>query len=569
MFQQVNYFQEFVRTYMKVTLLITSFNSISQSYYCILKNRNFCVDVVFFVNNTQMSDEIKCFNPDIIICPYLKKFIPDSIYNTYDTYILHPGIIGDKGAYSIDNALRLKENSWGVVIIKANAQYDSGDIYASVNFALRETSKASTYKNETRYASIEALDILLSNISDKNFTPIKQKNTNMHLQLTQKHRAINWQKDTTNEIINKINYSDSYPGVLDEILGVKCYLYGVHKEDKLKSDISKQILAKRDGAICISTIDGSVWISHLKEINKFKLPATYVLKDKLSGIKENRLPLLFDKSYSTFYEISVNIKNEIAYLYFNFHNGAFSSEQCIRLKYAFEYLKSQVKVVVLMGGNDFFSNGINLNILEDSSKSGEDGWSNINAMNDLVKSIIFASEVITIASINKNAGAGGVFLALACDKVISSSNTILNPHYKTLGLSGSEYHTYSLVKRVGQIKAQEILNNCLPISAKEAKSINLVDEVFEINTYKKDLEKFCDNLILDEDKYDDYISNKEDYLDDNKVYISSCRDNELKIMYDEFWLQNSIFHKLRYDFVYKVCPINTDKRLKYKESKNA
>ena len=67
-------------------------------------------------------------------------------------------------------------------------------------------------------------------------------------------------------------------------------------------------------------------------------------------------------------------------------------------------LKEDAKVIVLIGARDFFSNGIHLNILEDSQKQGEDGWSNINAMNDLIKSIIFADDVITVSSLHKNAG---------------------------------------------------------------------------------------------------------------------------------------------------------------------
>jgi len=196
-------------------------------------------------------------------------------------------------------------------------------------------------------------------------------------------------KDNTQTIISKIYLSDSFPGVLDEIIGVKCYLFGAYKEERLKGDI-KEVLAKRDGAICLGTKDGALWITHLKEPHRFKLPATYVLKNKISGIKEHRLSLIFDKSYETFYEIGVEKRDNVSYLCFNFHNGAMNSQQCIRLKYAFEYLKENSKVIVLIGGMDFFSNGIHLNILEDSKKQGEDGWSNINAMNDLIRSILEA-----------------------------------------------------------------------------------------------------------------------------------------------------------------------------------
>jgi putative two-component system hydrogenase maturation factor HypX/HoxX len=236
----------------------------------------------------------------------------------------------------------------------------------------------------------------------------------------------------------------------------------------------------------------------------------------------------------------------------------------MKLKYAFEYIKEQVKVVVLMGGADFFSNGIHLNILEDSKKNGEDGWSNINAMNDLVKSILFADDVVTVASLEKNAGAGGVFLALGCDYVVMREEVVLNPHYKTLGLSGSEYHTYTLPKRVGEKKAQELLEACLPIGAKEASEMGMVEQVFAQELYKEKLESYCLSLIEDEDAYEDFLWEKEDYLEENRALIESKREDEIKVMYPEFWEQESSFHQLRYEFVYKICPRETPQRLKYK-----
>ena len=549
---------------MQITLLITTFNSTSQLAYTYLKERGFCVDVVYAINDTQMIEEVNAFKPDIILCPFLKKFVPSEIYNHYPTFILHPGIRGDKGAYSLDNAIREEKKEWGVVYLRANDAFDGGDIYAEVDFSMRETTKASLYRNEVNVASMQALKIVLENLKNGSFSPVKQLPTPLHKQLTQADRKIEWQRDTTHEILKKIAMSDSHPGVVDEILGLTCKLYGGWKEERLQGDVPKKILAKRDGAICLSTVDGAIWVSHLEEIGKFKLPATYVLKERLKGIKEERLPLIFDKSYKTFYEISCDIKEEVGYLYFNFHNGAFSSDKCMKLKYAFEYIKEQVKVVVLMGGADFFSNGIHLNILEDSKKNGEDGWSNINAMNDLVKSILFADDVVTVASLEKNAGAGGVFLALGCDYVVMREEVVLNPHYKTLGLSGSEYHTYTLPKRVGEKKAQELLEACLPIGAKEASEMGMVEQVFAQELYKEKLEGYCLSLIEDEDAYEDFLWEKEDYLEENRALIESKREDEIKVMYPEFWEQESSFHQLRYEFVYKICPRETPQRLKYK-----
>ncbi len=545
---------------MKILLLCTAFNSQTQAVYTALKDRGDEVVVSFAISEMQMLEEIEAFQPELILCPFLKRYLPASIYEKYPTYIFHPGPIGDRGPNALEYALQSHTKKWGLVILKANAEYDGGDIYAQVDFSVRNTYKASLYRQEIVHSSLKALDLFFENLKNETVSP--QVLNPIHEKFTQEKRAIDWGNDTTQTIIEKIYLSDSFPGALDEILEVPCYLFGAHKEDKFTGE-PKEILAKRDGAICLGTIDGAVWVSHLREAGKFKLPATYVLKEKLQGIKEDRLPLVFDKSYDTFYEVSVRRRDNVAYLYFNFHNGAMSAEQCIRLKYAVEYLKTECEVLVLMGGMDFFSNGIHLNILEDSAKQGEDGWANINAMNDLVSSILYAEEVVTIASFHRNAGAGGVFMGLACDFVVAREGVVLNPHYQTLGLSGSEYHTYSLPKRVGEKKAQQLLDDCLPLSVKEAKILGMVDEVYAHEHYDDNLHTFATS------KYnDDFIWDKEDYIEANKAQIEAFKEKEIEVMHPEFWEKESAFHILRRDFVYKICPRETPKRLKLKTTKD-
>ncbi len=546
---------------MTLTLLITTYNSLSQSIHTNLKDRGYSVDITYAINKSQILKEIKAFNPQLILCPFLKSYISKEIYENYPTFVFHPAPIGDRGAYSLDYAVfnRLKE--WGGVWLRANELYDGGDIYASGNFEMRHSYKASIYRQEMVRVAVDTLDELFYNITNDISTP--QILNPIHKPFTQDMRAINWEKDSTDDIIKKIYTSDSLEGVLDNVCGIECYLFGVWREDKFRGS-PKEILAKRDGAICLATSDGAIWITHLKELGGFKLPATYVLKDRIQGVKEDRLPLLFDRSYKTFYETSVEFKDDIAYLSFNFHNGAISTAQAIRLKYTIEYLNKKCTVLVLMGGVDFFSNGIHLNILEDSKKQGEDGWANINAINDLIKSIILSNEIVTIASFAKNAGAGGVFLGLACDFVVAREGVVLNPHYKTLGLTGSEYHTYTLPKRVGKKKAKELLDDCLPISANYAKEIGLVDEVLEYDNYQDRLEKFAKESFSE-----DFIWDKQDFLEDNIDKIEVLKEAEIKIMYSEFWDKNSSFHNLRREFIYKICPTKTPTRLnKYNNLKN-
>lgn len=545
---------------MKILLLISSFNSLSQRVYTELKELNYEV-AICLSSQKNLLEEIKKFNPTLIFSPFLKEYLSNEITSNYPTFILHPGVIGDRGHQSLDHAINDEKEQWGVVILKANEELDAGDIYASANFPMRKASKGSLYRNEVCNATSKALTELLENFSNQNFKATPQIKNEIHERLTQSNRKIDWQKDSVDVIIKKINMSDSYPGVEEEFFGITCYMYGVCKEDILRGK-PKEIIAKRDGAICVGAIDGAIWVSHLKQKDSFKLPATYVLKDKIKGVKEQRIPLILEEKRVTFHEIFVERKDEVAYLYFDFYNGAMSSEQAIKLKYSVDYLKEECKVLVLMGGEEFFSNGIHLNILEDSKKQGEDGWSNINAMNDVVKSVLFAEDIITVASFSKNAGAGGVFLGLACDYVLAREGVVFNPHYKTMGLSGSEYHTFSFYKRVDKEIASNILEKCIPVGSRKAKSIGMIDEVFESENYDKSLEEFCENLLSDEDSFEEFIDEKKDFLYENETSIEKLKEEELKRMYPEFWDEESSFHNLRKEFIYKKEHEDSLKRLK-------
>ena len=154
-------------------------------------------------------------------------------------------------------------------------------------------------------------------------------------------------------------------------------------------------------------------------------------------------------------------------------NGAMTTEKCEMLLRVLQWAghtdeDHKVVALVLMGGH-YFSNGIALNAIEHRGNAapspddadrwaGEETWFNINAIDDVVeylvgdtdttRSAIFDGKrslcergVTTIAVLRGNAAAGGVALAAACDVVIASENTVLNPAYRAMGLHGSEFHS--------------------------------------------------------------------------------------------------------------------------------
>lgn len=557
---------------LKILLLCNTFNSLTQRIFCHLRDMGHDVSVEYAINDDVMREGVELFGPDLIIAPYLTKKISTDIYKRVPTFIIHPGPFGDRGAYALDNAILQGVKKWGVSIVEASEIFDGGAIWVSGEFVMPQAPKGYIYRTKVSDLAIALVNELLQKWQ-RGDEPRKNPLHPLHPHVTQELRKIDWQKDRTAEIVGKINASDNYPGVRDNFLGVDLYLFGaVEERDGLEQIDAKpkEIIAKRDGAVLVKTVDGAVWIRQMTEIRngmrQIKLPATYVLKERLKGIKERRIHLYVEPNRATFKEITFWQKGRVGYLAFDFYNGAMSSEQCIRLKYAIETLREEVDILVLLGGEQFFSNGIHLCILEDSKKQGEDGWSNINAMNNLVKTILFSDDILTISVFRANAGAGGVFLGLAADFVLARKGVVLNPHYKTLGLSGSELHTYTLPLRVNEEMAAKLLDNALPISAAQAQKIGMVDRIYEDFI---EVERFAEALLEDDERYYEILDSKRERLEKDEERIQESLEKELERMYPQFWDPKSIFHRLRHDFVYKVCPTATPLRLAKHRRKDA
>ena len=87
---------------------------------------------------------------------------------------------------------------------------------------------------------------------------------------------------------------------------------------------------------------------------------------------EAPLPIDAPTDHRTFREIVYSEEEQVGYLSFDFYNGAMSTAQCYRLRDAFLHARSRpTKVIVLLGGSDFWSNGIHLNVIEASADPAE------------------------------------------------------------------------------------------------------------------------------------------------------------------------------------------------------
>lgn len=557
---------------MKVLFITTAHNSMSQRACVELTDRSHEVSIHLTSTQEEMIKAVEITKPELIFAPFLKTAIPEEIWKNHRCIIVHPGIKGDRGPSSIDWAILNNNEEWGVTLLQADLEMDAGDIWSTNNYPMREVSKSTIYRHEATRAAMKGLLDLLEKFElykEGKFNPEKldysKEDVKGKLMPTMKQldRKINWLADSTELIVRKIRSADSNPGVLDIIFGEEYYLYGAHFEDFHKGEPGK-ILGYRDDAVLVGTTDGSVWISHVKKKNLgIKLPATVALKHLLEDKQELPISAFDSIDGRTYREIYYKEKNKVGYLHFDFYNGAMSTSHCQRLlKVLVEAKKRATKVLVLMGGHDFWSNGINLNTIEYSETPGDESWNNINAIDDIVLEIINTQDKLVISAIQGNCGAGGVILGLAADYVYAREGVILNPHYKKMGnLFGSEYWTYLLPKRVGQEMAVKLTEECQPIGTLKAQDIGLIDDFFGLNNIEF-VERVTEiaEKVASLKNYSSLINDKRVNREkDEKIKpLSAYRKEELEHMKVNFYGKDRSYHIARHNFVHKISCANRD-----------
>lgn len=552
---------------MQILFLTHSFNSLAQRLFIELTRRGHEISIEFDINDAVTAQAVEAYRPDLVVAPFLKRAIPEAVWRNHPCFVVHPGIKGDRGPSALDWAIMQERPEWGVTVLQANGEMDAGDIWAAETFPMRLAKKSSLYRNEVTEAAVRAVLTAVERFASGGYRPEPLDYSRPDVQgrlrapIAQADRAIDWTRDDTRTVLKKIHAADGFPGVLDTLCGEAYYLFDTCAEDTLRGDRPGAVIATRNGAICRATVDGAVWIGYLQRKAggepTFKLPAALVLGERLGDVPEAPLDPLAARSGETWRDIWFEQKNGVGYLHFAFYNGAMGSEQCERLRAAYlAATRQEVRVIVLMGGPDFWSNGIHLNRIESAASPADESWRNINAMNDLTRAIVTSGSQLTISALQGNAGAGGVFLSLAADYVHAREGVVFNPHYKGMGnLYGSEYWTYLLPRRVGADKAAALTRNRLPVGAAAAREMGLVDGCFGLDRadFRRRIEQVAEGLAASPDYFallQEKLRRRE--RDEQEKPLDAYRAEELRHMQLNFYGFDPSYHVARYNFVYKV-----------------
>ena len=557
---------------MQILFLVSAHNSLSQRAWIALTDLGHEVAVAVVDSAAEMETAVRVHAPDLVVCPFLKTLIPESIWRRHRCLIVHPGPRGDRGPSSLDWAIELDKPDWGVTVLQAIEDVDAGEVWATCKFGMRKAAKSSLYRHEVRRAAIEAvLDaidrLVLVGEAPPATTDVARVAPGPCLPLmAQEVRAIDWQSDLTERVLRKLRAGDGHPGVLDAIEGTHFHQFGAHPERTLRGRPG-ELIAQRNGAICRATLDGAVWITHLKQRDTpthrhFKLPATHALALAGIDVEVPEVEIALDAQVPddhTYREIAYHEHAGVGYLRFAFYNGAMSTEQCGRLRDAFAHACAQrhTRVIVLLGGDDYFSNGIHLNVIEAAEDPAQESWRNLQAIDDLVKDIVQTDSHLVVSALAGDAAAGGVPLALAGDYVLAREDTVLNPYYEHMGgLYGSEYWTYLLPRRIGPATTARLTRAPFrPVGSREAVRMGLLDAALGANLeeFRSGTTRFAERIAYDglhqlrlQDK------RRRRVIDERAKPLEAYRQEELARCHQCFFGPDPAYHHARNSFVYKL-----------------
>ncbi|MCE4057200.1 hydrogenase maturation protein [Pseudomonas sp. Au-Pse12] len=555
---------------LKIILLSTAFNGLTQRAWLDLRQAGHRPSVVLFTGEKEVCRQIEEAQADLVICPFLKDRVPQQLWShpKRPVVIIHPGIVGDRGASALDWAISQELKRWGVTALQAVEEMDAGPIWSTHEFNLPTgLRKSELYNGLVSDAAIRCIRDVVEKFRN-GFAPVPLDYENpavlgrLQPNMKQCDRTFSWH-DSAQFIKRSIDAADGQPGVLASLAGGQYYVYDAHLDSR--TGMPGQLLAVHDDAVLVACGDHSLWIGALRlkpqpGEETFKRPARHVLGERLAEV-----PVLdwsvSSSPFSTesYQPIRYRESGRVGELTFEFYNGAMSTEQCQRLVSALRWAKARdTHVLLVRGGRGAFSNGVHLNVIQAAPEPGLEAWANIQAIDDVCLELLSARQLV-VSGLTGNAGAGGLMLALAADVVLARADTVYNPHYKSMGLYGSEYWTYSLPRAVGQAMAKQLTEACLPISALQALQMGMVQEIgprcpdeFGLWLLQRA------NGVLTDPRYQHLRQRK---LDADPQLMQHCRNAELEEMHMDMVQNRKGFAEKCSNFVYKRKTCCTPERL--------
>ncbi|MFE9322231.1 enoyl-CoA hydratase-related protein [Nocardia sp. NPDC052278] len=481
---------------LRILLLCSTDNGLCRRARLVLQHSGNTVRTATVADSDDIGKVVARTDFDLIICPYLTARIPDWVTRRWwpKVVVIHPGPVGDRGPSSLDWAITDQEPMWGVIAVTATDVMDAGPLWATRTVALPQGQrKSDIYRSIISDAAVQCIVEVADKAADPTYRPTDQADAHRPIahartrpRMRQSDRAFDW-RDDSELIRRRILAADGSPGVRSHIADRSVYLYDAHPGHRDVLASAGTVVGRRHHALEIACGDGkSIWIGHLRvdlgDRWSCKAPAVSVL-DRAGVPARSFSPIAGQAPASATSEVFEDIAyrsidEQVGELTFRTYNGAMSTDLCRRLARAIRAVSLRDSRVLVVRGETgkTFSNGLHLGAIECADDPADAAWQNIVALNEVCKELLLCPK-LTLVAITGSCGAGGAVMTQAGDVVVAIGRAVLDVHYATMGLRGSELQSLTLPRRVGAATAHRLLTECEPVDTTQALDIGLVDHV--------------------------------------------------------------------------------------------
>jgi enoyl-CoA hydratase/carnithine racemase len=145
--------------------------------------------------------------------------------------------------------------------------------------------------------------------------------------------------------------------------------------------------------------------------------------------------------------------------------------------------------VVVRGAGRAFSAGHDLTAIEGGETAGEH-----NLQASIIEQLANLPQPV-ISAVHGACFTGALELALAADIILASASARFGDTHAKWGLTPIWGMSQRLPRRVGQVKAREMMFTCATVDGLEAKSIGLANQCFDDDQFEAEVERFARSIL--------------------------------------------------------------------------
>ncbi|TXK40761.1 enoyl-CoA hydratase-related protein [Nonomuraea sp. C10] len=541
---------------MRILLVCFSFDGLVQRVWLALRRAGHEVSVELALSERLVMEAVRLAKPDLVICPSAAGRAPAPLWEGARTVVIRPGPPGDRGPFPLERAIAGGVGEWGVTALQAGREMEGAPVWGHRMFAMpaEPPRRSALYRGPVAEAAAELVLEVADRAADPGFVPESPVPGGPVVRVREPGGVLSWEAPTE-EVVRRVRAADGEPGLVAELCGLAVRVFDVYRGPVL-GGAPGVVAGRREGAVLVHTGDGTVWVGQLRaeERGAVTLPAASVLGGRLDGVRER----------PGFSEITYDRGDGVGVVGFDFYEGAMSAGQCRRLVAALRYAAAQDTRVLVVRGGEVFSRGVHLKVIEAARYPELEAWMNVTAFGLLCRELVACTGQLVVTSVGGDAWAGGVMLALGGDRVMVRSGVVLNPHFRTLGLSGGGLWAYVLPRRVGARQARRLAWQALPVGAQEAVELGLADRVVPGSRpeFEGAVLEYADRLASSP-RYERLLAAKREAreADERRKPLEAYRAEELAELSRDVFGDRRGFGEARRAFVHGRRPACTPARL--------